>query len=66
MDNLAVVGIAVALLVPFAGNTLGAALVFLMRHGMSERFSKALLGFAGGRHDSRQCVESHHPGSRGG
>lgn len=48
MDNPVVVGACVALLVPFLGNTLGAALVFLFRRGMSERFTKALLGFAGG------------------
>ena len=48
MDNPVVIGACVALLVPFLGNTLGAALVFLMRHGMSERFTKALLGFAAG------------------
>ncbi len=39
---------AIALVVPLAGNTLGAGLVFLMRHGISERFSKALAGFAAG------------------
>lgn len=43
-----VIALCVALLVPFAGNTLGAAFVFFMRHGMSERFQKALLGFAAG------------------
>lgn len=47
MDSVAI-GIGIALIVPFAGNTMGAALVFLLRHGMSERFSKALLGFAAG------------------
>ena len=35
MDNPVVIGACVALLVPFLGNTLGAALVFLMRHGLS-------------------------------
>ncbi|MEC4176174.1 ZIP family metal transporter [Adlercreutzia sp. R7] len=48
MEGSVVVGVVVALAVPFLGNTLGAALVFLMRHGMSERFTKALLGFAAG------------------
>ncbi len=48
MENPALIGVLVALVVPFLGNTLGAALVFLMRHGMSERFTKALLGFAAG------------------
>ena len=48
MENPVVAGVLVALIVPFLGNTLGAALVFLMRHGMSERFTKALLGFAAG------------------
>lgn len=48
MEPVVATALAIALIVPFAGNTLGAALVFLMRHGMSERFTKALLGFAGG------------------
>ncbi len=48
MEGSVLVGVAVALLVPFAGNTLGAALVFLLRRGMSERLSKALAGFAAG------------------
>ncbi|WP_165045540.1 ZIP family metal transporter [Adlercreutzia sp. ZJ138] len=48
MESSTLIGIAVALVVPFAGNTLGAAFVFLLRHGMSERFSKALVGFAAG------------------
>lgn len=46
--DAAAIGIIIALAVPFAGNTAGAALVFLMRNGMGERFSKALLGFAAG------------------
>lgn len=48
MENPLVAGVLVALLVPFLGNTLGAALVLFARHGMSERFTKALLGFAAG------------------
>ncbi len=48
MESSTLIGIAVALVVPFAGNALGAALVFLLRHGMSERFSKTLVGFAAG------------------
>ena len=48
MGEPVVVGACIALVVPFLGNTLGAALVFLMRRGMSERFTKALLGFAAG------------------
>ncbi|MCI9129768.1 MAG: ZIP family metal transporter [Eggerthellaceae bacterium] len=43
-----VIALAVALIVPFAGNTIGAAFVFFMRRGMSEGFQKALLGFAAG------------------
>ena len=48
MENPVVAGVLVALIVPFLGNTLGAALVLFARHGMSERFTKALLGFAAG------------------
>ena len=48
MENPVVAGVLVALVVPFLGNTLGAALVLFARHGMSERFPKALLGFAAG------------------
>ena len=48
MGEPVAVGACIALVVPFLGNTLGAALVFLMRRGMSERFTKALLGFAAG------------------
>ena len=48
MENPVVAGVLVALVVPFLGNTLGAALVLFARHGMSERFTKALLGFAAG------------------
>ena len=48
MESSIVIGICIALLVPFAGNTLGAALVFPLRRGMGERFRKALLGFAAG------------------
>ena len=35
-------------LIPFAGTTLGAAMVFFLRGEMNERFQKALLGFASG------------------
>lgn len=42
MENPVVAGVLVALVVPFLGNTLGAALVLFARHGMSERFTKAL------------------------
>ncbi len=48
MDTATVTALCIALIVPFAGNTLGAALVFLLKHGMSDRFQKALLGFAAG------------------
>ena len=43
-----VIAVFTALIVPFAGNTLGAAFVFFLKRGMSERFQKALLGFAAG------------------
>lgn len=66
MENPVVAGVLVALIVPFLGNTLGAALVFLMRHGMSERFTKALLGFAAGVMIAGQRVEPHHAGAGGG
>ena len=36
------------LMIPFAGTTLGAAMVFLMKNKISERLQKLLLGFASG------------------
>lgn len=36
------------LIIPFAGTTLGAAMVFLLKKEMSSRLQKALLGFASG------------------
>ncbi len=48
MDAWMIIAICVALIVPFAGNTLGAAFVFFLKRGMGERFQKALLGFAAG------------------
>lgn len=36
------------LLIPFAGTTLGAAMVFFMRGQLNEKIEKALLGFASG------------------
>lgn len=36
------------LLIPFAGTTLGAAMVFFMRGHLNEKIEKALLGFASG------------------
>lgn len=36
------------LLIPFAGTTLGAAMVFFMRSNLNEKIEKALLGFASG------------------
>lgn len=36
------------ILIPFAGTSLGAAMVFFMRKEMNERLQKALLGFASG------------------
>lgn len=36
------------LLIPFAGTTLGAAMVFLMRNKMNKKVEKLLLGFASG------------------
>ncbi|QOV20515.1 ZIP family metal transporter [Blautia liquoris] len=36
------------LLIPFAGTTLGAAMVFLMKKNLSEKTEKVLLGFASG------------------
>ncbi|MGH4036543.1 MAG: ZIP family metal transporter [Sphaerochaeta sp.] len=40
--------IALGLLIPFIGTTLGASLVFLMKDEISERMQKILLGFASG------------------
>lgn len=48
MEATATLALCLALIVPFAGNTLGAALVFFLKDGMGERFQKALLGFAAG------------------
>ena len=39
-------GIAIALLLPFLGTTLGAACVFLMRSAMPGSLKKILVGFA--------------------
>ena len=38
----------VTLFIPFAGTTLGAAMVFLMKEKISPMVEKALLGFAAG------------------
>ena len=38
----------IGILIPFAGTTLGAAMVFFMRKEMNEKLQKALLGFASG------------------
>lgn len=38
----------IGILIPFAGTTLGAAMVFFLRREMNERLQKALLGFASG------------------
>ena len=38
----------IGILIPFAGTTLGAAMVFFMRKEMNERLQKVLLGFASG------------------
>ncbi|MCI8834665.1 MAG: ZIP family metal transporter [Ruminococcus sp.] len=38
----------IGILIPFAGTTLGAAMVFFLRNEMNERLQKALLGFASG------------------
>ena len=48
MEDTALIAFAIALIVPFLGNTLGASLVLFLRHGMSEAFTKALSGFAAG------------------
>lgn len=41
-------GQTIGLLLPFAGTTLGAACVFLMKHKMNLRLEKLLMGFAAG------------------
>lgn len=41
-------GIILGLLIPFIGTTLGSAFVFFMKHQMSNRLQKFLLGFASG------------------
>lgn len=40
--------VAIGILIPFLGTTLGAACVFFLKKEMSERLSSALSGFAGG------------------
>ena len=40
--------LAIGLLIPFLGTTLGAAMVFLMKNGIHEKLEKLLLGFASG------------------
>lgn len=40
--------ILIGILIPFAGTTLGAAMVFFLKKEMNERLQKALLGFASG------------------
>ena len=40
--------LAVGLLIPFLGTTIGAATVFLMKNGMNAKVEKLLLGFASG------------------
>lgn len=43
-----IVQAAAGLLIPFAGTTLGAAMVFLMKNEMNKKLEKLLLGFAAG------------------
>ena len=40
--------IAIGLLIPFLGTTLGSAMVFLMKNKMNTKVQKLLLGFASG------------------
>ena len=40
--------IAIGIIIPFLGTSLGAFLVFFMRRKMNEKVEKVLLGFAGG------------------
>ena len=40
--------IAIGLLIPFLGTTLGSATVFLMKDKMNKKVQKLLLGFASG------------------
>ncbi|MBO4423693.1 MAG: ZIP family metal transporter [Clostridia bacterium] len=40
--------VAIGLLIPFLGTTLGAACVFFLKNNISDRISRALSGFAGG------------------
>ena len=41
-------GIALGLLLPFIGTTLGAATIFLMKDQINPKVQKAMLGFASG------------------
>ena len=38
----------IGILIPFVGTTIGAAMVFFMKHEMSTRLTRILLGFASG------------------
>ena len=40
--------LAIGLIIPFVGTTLGAAMVFLMKNKMNPTLEKLLLGFASG------------------
>lgn len=46
MDNI--FSLSLILLIPFAGTTLGAAMVFFIRNRIPPRFEKFLMGFAAG------------------
>ena len=42
------VSLVAGIMIPFAGTTLGSAMVFLMRRQISRQIEKLLLGFAAG------------------
>ena len=56
--------LALGLLIPFAGTTLGAAMVFLMKNKINEKLEKLLLGFASGVMIIR--LVAAHPVNRNG
>ena len=66
MENPVVAGVLVALIVPFLGNTLGAALVSPHAPWHVRALHQGAFGLRRRRHDRRQRVEPHHAGAGGG
>ena len=56
----------ITLFIPFAGTTLGAAMVFFMKDKISPLVEKALLGFAAGHDRGVHMVTAHSVHRHGG